>query len=204
MCTDTAPPPSPIFLGEGTSVHRLIKSISYGIVFGNCGITRLSIYVRIFRLQYIQYIIQSIFYSSQPPVVYPSPGDKTVSGAPYCPLNWPLNSTVSTNLKSQQHTEQLEQAAFFFISDSHTAWTTLWPLHCPKFSGTVSISFRDNIASSIRIWTVSITGNILYFLLVSEVSIYLTIPKELFTLTWKNEGNYVRVVTQFFQNEKLN
>ena len=88
--------------------------------------------------------------------------------------------------------------SIFFISDSHTAWTTLWPLHCPKFSGTVSISFRDNIASSIRIWTVSITGNILYFLLVSEVSIYLTIPKELFTLTWENEGNYVRVVTQFF------
>ena len=32
----------------------------------------------------------------------------------------------------------------------------------------------------------------------TEVSTYLTIPKKLFRLIWENEGNYVRVVTQFF------
>lgn len=32
----------------------------------------------------------------------------------------------------------------------------------------------------------------------TELSTYLTIPKKLFTLIWENEGNYVRVVTQFF------
>ena len=32
----------------------------------------------------------------------------------------------------------------------------------------------------------------------TEVSTYLTIPKKLFRLIWEKEGNYVRVVTQFF------
>lgn len=32
----------------------------------------------------------------------------------------------------------------------------------------------------------------------TELSTYLTIPKKLFRLIWEKEGNYVRVVTQFF------
>lgn len=32
----------------------------------------------------------------------------------------------------------------------------------------------------------------------TELSTYLTIPKKLFRLIWENEGNYVRVVAQFF------